>query len=51
MAAMKDKKILVVGGYGGVGRTIATILSDELPKSRYSDLGPRILRAYFTWSS
>lgn len=29
---MKDKKILIVGGYGGVGRTIARILSDEFPQ-------------------
>lgn len=27
-----DGKILVVGGYGGVGRTIAKFLSDKLPK-------------------
>ncbi|MFV2045238.1 MAG: saccharopine dehydrogenase NADP-binding domain-containing protein [Anaerolineales bacterium] len=29
---MKDRKILIVGGYGGVGRTIARILSDEFPQ-------------------
>jgi len=29
---MKDKKILVVGGYGGVGSTVARFLSDRLPR-------------------
>ncbi len=29
---MMNKRILVVGGYGGVGRTIATLLSNELPR-------------------
>jgi saccharopine dehydrogenase-like NADP-dependent oxidoreductase len=31
MTNMNDRKILVVGGYGGVGRTIASDLSAELP--------------------
>lgn len=29
---LKDGKILIVGGYGGVGRTIAKILSGEFPR-------------------
>lgn len=29
---MADKRILIVGGYGGVGRTIATLLSKEFPQ-------------------
>jgi saccharopine dehydrogenase (NAD+, L-lysine forming) len=29
---MEDGRILVVGGYGGVGRTITTLLSDEFPQ-------------------
>ena len=29
---MNGRKILIVGGYGGVGRTIATLLSKEFPQ-------------------
>ncbi|MDP1715658.1 MAG: saccharopine dehydrogenase NADP-binding domain-containing protein [Anaerolineales bacterium] len=29
---MEDKKIMIVGGYGGVGRTIARLLSKEFPQ-------------------
>ncbi len=29
---MKNKRILIVGGFGGVRRTIAILLSNELPR-------------------